>query len=69
MRTSIELDDKLVAKAQQLTGIKTKRELIDTALHTLVRLNEQSSVKSLCGKLSWEGNLDESKIGQAHCQS
>ena len=66
MRTNIELDDLLVAKAQQLTGIKTKREVIDTALHTLVRLKEQSSLKSLRGKLHWEGELEELRLGRTH---
>lgn len=66
MRTNIELDDRLVAKAQQLTGIKTKREVIDTALHTLVRLKEQSSVKALRGKLHWEGDLESSRQGRTH---
>ncbi|RLA52778.1 MAG: type II toxin-antitoxin system VapB family antitoxin, partial [Gammaproteobacteria bacterium] len=32
MRTNIVLDDKLVEEAQALSQIKTKRELIDTAL-------------------------------------
>ncbi|PKN98074.1 MAG: DUF2191 domain-containing protein [Chloroflexi bacterium HGW-Chloroflexi-5] len=66
MRTNIELDDLLIAKAQKLTGIKTKREVIDTALHTLVRLKEQSALKALRGKLQWEGNLDESRQGRAN---
>ena len=66
MRTNIELDDRLVAKAQHLTGIKTKREVIDTALHTLVLLKEQSSVKTLRGKLHWDGDLEESRIGRPH---
>jgi Arc/MetJ family transcription regulator len=64
MRTNIELDDLLVSKAQKLTGIKTKREVINTALQTLVRLKEQSSAKALRGKLKWEGNLDESRQGR-----
>jgi Arc/MetJ family transcription regulator len=56
MRTNIVLDDALVEKAQELTGIATKREVVDTALRILVRLHEQSSVRALRGKLHWEGN-------------
>jgi Arc/MetJ family transcription regulator len=59
MRTNIVLDDTLVNRAKQLTGIRTKREVIDAALRTLVRLHEQSSVRALRGKLNWEGNLEE----------
>jgi len=32
MRTNIALDDKLIARAQQLTGIQTKREVVQEAL-------------------------------------
>jgi len=32
MRTNIVLDDKLIARAQKLTGIKTKREVVQEAI-------------------------------------
>jgi Arc/MetJ family transcription regulator len=57
MRTNIVLDDDLVERARQLTGIKTKRELIHEALRTLIRLREQAEVRALRGKLHWEGDL------------
>ena len=64
MRTNIVLDDTLVNRAKQLTGIRTKREVIDAALRTLVRLHEQSSARALRGKLHWEGNLEELRQGR-----
>jgi Arc/MetJ family transcription regulator len=66
MRTNIVLDDTLVKRAQKLTGIRTKREVVDAALRTLVRLHEQSSARALRGKLRWEGNLEESRQGRNH---
>ena len=66
MRTNIVLDDALVNRAQELTGIHTKREVINTALRTLVRLQEQSSVRALRGKLHWEGDLAEMRRGRSH---
>ena len=66
MRTNIVLDDVLVKRAQKLTGIRTKRDVIDTALRTLVRLQEQSSIKDLRGKLHWDGNLSESRQGRVN---
>lgn len=57
MRTNIVLDDKLVARAKKLTGIKTKREVVHEALRLLILLNEQAEVRSLRGKLVWEGDL------------
>lgn len=66
MRTNIVIDEELVRKAQRLTGIRTKRELVNTALRTLVRLNEQSSLRKLRGKLNWDGDLDEMREGRNH---
>ena len=66
MRTNIVLDDELIKRAQQLTGIRTKREVIHTALRTLVRLQEQGAVRSLRGRLAWEGDLAESRRGRSN---
>lgn len=61
MRTNIVLDDKLVERAQKLTGIKTKREVVQEALRTLILLREQAEIRNLRGKLKWEGNLSEQR--------
>ena len=61
MRTNIVLDDKLVKRAQKLTGIKTKREVVHEALRLLILLKEQAEVRTLRGKLPWDGNLDSQR--------
>jgi Arc/MetJ family transcription regulator len=61
MRTNIELDDKLVKRAQKLTGIKTTREVVHEALRALILLREQAGIRKLRGGLKWEGNLDEKR--------
>jgi Arc/MetJ family transcription regulator len=61
MRTNIVLDDKLIERAQELSGIKTKREVVQEALRIFIQLREQGDVLSLRGKLKWEGNLDEQR--------
>jgi len=61
MRTNIVLDDDLIQRARQLTGIKTKREVVQEALRTLIQLREQAGVRRLRGKLHWEGNLAEQR--------
>jgi len=61
MRTNIVLEDKLIERAQKLTGIKTKRAVVQEALQTLILLREQAEARNLRGKLSWEGNLDEQR--------
>jgi Arc/MetJ family transcription regulator len=57
--TSFEIDDELFHKAWSLSGIQKKKELIAEVLRTYVRLHEQAAVRSLRGKLVWNGDLDE----------
>ncbi len=64
MRTNIVLDDKLIERAQKLTGIKTKREVVQEALRTLILLNEQGEIRNLRGKLKWEGDLNEQRVAR-----
>lgn len=58
MRANIVVDDKLMREALKLSGAKSKREVVDTALRTLVRLKRQESIRELRGKIQWEGDLD-----------
>lgn len=63
-RTNINLDDSLVSKGLKITGLRTKRELVDLALRELVRKEDQKSILTLEGKFSWNGNLDEIRKGR-----
>ena len=64
MRTNIVLDDELIERAQKLTGIKTKREVVQEALRTLILLREQGEIRRFRGKLKWEGDLHESRLSR-----
>jgi Arc/MetJ family transcription regulator len=64
MRTNIVVDDKLIERAQKLTGIKTKREVVHEALRLLILLNEQGEVRSLRGKLPWDGDLNNQRVSR-----
>jgi Arc/MetJ family transcription regulator len=59
MRTNIIIDDALMAKAMNATGLRTKREAVELGLQTLVRLREQTDIRSLRGSLAWSGNLND----------
>ena len=64
MRTNVVIDDELMAAALESTGLKTKRAVIEEALRTLVRLKAQERVRSLRGKLQWEGDLSVLREGR-----
>jgi len=59
VRTNVVIDDELMAQAMEYTGLKTKKAVIEEALRTLIQLKLQERVRSLRGKLHWEGNLNE----------
>ncbi len=58
MRTNIVIDDKLMAAALKASGARTKREAVELGLKTLLQLKQQADVKSLRGKVKWEGDLE-----------
>ena len=58
MRTNIVIDDKLMRDTLRATGMKTKREVVEEGLRTLLRLKRQSELRRFRGKLDWKGDLD-----------
>ena len=62
MRTNIDVNDALLAEATQLSGLKTKKAVVEEALRQLIRLQRQAGIRSLRGKLKWEGDLEESRL-------
>jgi len=58
MRTNIVIDDKLMTDALRVTGLKTKREAVELALRTVLRLGKQAEIRRLRGKVQWQGDLD-----------
>ena len=64
MRTNIVIDDDLMAQALKATGLETKKEVVEQGLKLLVRRARQQSIRSLRGKIQWEGDLDEMRRQQ-----
>lgn len=56
-RTNIEIDENLMRKASKLTGLKTKREIVDKALELLVRSESRKGVLRHYGTGNWKGDL------------
>ena len=48
-----------MADTLRATGVKTKKEVVELGLRTVLRLKQQEQIRKLKGKLHWEGNLDE----------
>lgn len=64
-RTNVVLDEALVCEGFKLTGIKTRRALIDHALRELIRRKNQLGLLSLKGKVQWDGNIEAMRKNRA----
>ena len=62
MRTNIVIDDELMNEAMALSQLKTKKAVVETGLKLLVQIKKQERIKSLRGKLQWNGDLDRMRL-------
>ena len=58
MRTNIVIDDELMLEAARLSGLPSKREIVEAGLRLLVQMKQQEKIRQARGKLKWRGNLD-----------
>lgn len=56
MRTNIDIDDELMARAMQAGPYKTKREAVEAGLKLLTRQAAYREILKWRGKLKWEGD-------------
>jgi Arc/MetJ family transcription regulator len=64
MRTTVVLDDALVEEAQRLSGIQTKRDLIDRALREFVAARRRRSLLELDGQIEFAPGYDHKALRQ-----
>lgn len=58
MGTRVDIDDDLLAEAMVVTGLSTKKAVVEEALRRVVREHRQrAAIADLYG-LGWEGDLD-----------
>ena len=62
MRTNIVMDDDLIREALKATGAKTKREAVELGLRTLLKLRKQQQIKTLRGRINWQGDLERMRL-------
>ena len=62
MRTNIIIDDNLMAEAMKLSRLKTKKAVVESGLRLLIQIKKQEQIKSLRGKLKWDGDLDKMRL-------
>ena len=65
-RTNILLDDDLIERARELSGLRTKREIVEEALRCFIRTKKQAQGVELFGKLPWDGDLQAIRAGRQY---
>jgi Arc/MetJ family transcription regulator len=58
MRTNIVLDDRLVGEAMRLSGINTKKGVVDAALRDFVAVRSRKNLMDLKGKIRFADGYD-----------
>jgi Arc/MetJ family transcription regulator len=63
MRMTIDIDKDLLQRAMEGSGLKTRKAVVEKALKTLLRLqNQRRSIEEMWG-MGWEGDLEEMRLG------
>jgi len=58
MRTNIVIDDEVMREAAKARPNATKRALVEEGLRLVAGLGRQRKLRSVRGKLKWQGDLD-----------
>jgi Arc/MetJ family transcription regulator len=56
MRTTIDIDEKLLEAAEKITGEKSPSKAVNTALRELVRRQKIRELREMLGTTNWEDN-------------
>lgn len=59
MRTNIDIDDTLMAKAQKLSNVKTKKAIVEEALRLYITIENQRKLATLRGKIALDDKAFE----------
>jgi len=64
VRTNIDIDDELIERAMKMSGLRTKKAVVQAALELLARTKAQAGIRELRGKIHWEGDLEQSRLNR-----
>ncbi len=64
MRSNIQLSDELISQVMHNFDAPTKEAAVEMALKMALKIQGQGSIRKLFGKVEWEGDLEESRLGR-----
>lgn len=63
VRTNIDIDEKLLDEAVKLSGLKTKKAVVEEALKAIVLERRQRKALDNLWGIGWEGDLEDMRLG------
>jgi Arc/MetJ family transcription regulator len=66
MRTNIVIDDELMQRAMEISCIRSKREMVNTAISEFVARHERRDLSELRGKISFADGYDYKSARDGH---
>ena len=64
MKTNIDLDEQLIQQGFAITGLRTKKELVNFALAELVKRNTQKDLLELAGEIEFVDGFSTNLVRQ-----
>ena len=64
MRTNIDLDDQLLEQGFAITGLRTKKELVNFALAELIKRNTKKDLLDLAGEIEFVDGFNTDTVRQ-----
>lgn len=64
MRSTIEIDERLMAEALRRSGLTSEKAAVEEGLRLLIQTRRQAGIRNLRGHVRWEGDLSEMRAGR-----
>ncbi|MFH0785987.1 MAG: type II toxin-antitoxin system VapB family antitoxin [Pseudomonadota bacterium] len=62
MATNLAIDDSLLSLARQVSGLKTKKDTVNTALKEFIQRRKQEEIINLFGKIDYDPAYDYKQL-------
>jgi Arc/MetJ family transcription regulator len=66
MRTNIDIDDDLIARAMAVTGLATKKDAVAAGLQALIDDKGRADLRDLRGKVRFAEGYDYKALREGH---
>lgn len=64
MKTTIVIDEILMTQAMNLSGLNSKKAVVEEALKVFIQIQQQLFIRQFRGELKWEGDLAQMRLDE-----